>query len=207
MTTENIDDNQGGLTDTQVDIDVVSNDTASGRAFSKEQQDEINKIVAQTKRDTRRQEQAKFSDYENLKVRAAKADELEQAQLTENERLQARAEEAERRANQADTQVSDALISSEVKVRAAQMGIVDPDAAFVLIDRSGIQYDASNGVTGVEDALTALIESKPWLRSNNRTPNINPENGQAVPSVRLTEEQRAVARSFGMSDEQYAKHL
>ena len=204
MTLEHMDETQSGLPESQVDAGIAPDETVSGGQFS---QEEVNKIVAQAKRETRRAEQSKFSDYENLKARAAKADELEQAQLTETERLQARAEDAERRENAATSEIADALISSDVKVRAAQMGIVDPDAAFVLLDRKGINYDSENGVTGVEDALTALVESKPWLRSNNRTPNMNPEGGQPTPTIKLTQQQRDAARAFGMTEEQYAKYI
>ena len=49
-------------------------------------QEQVNQMMGKTRRETR----DKFSDYETLKERAAKADELEQAQLTEKERLEAR---------------------------------------------------------------------------------------------------------------------
>jgi hypothetical protein len=65
--------------------------TSAERTFS---QEDMNRIQAQTRREVRNQ----FADYNQLKDRAAKADELEQAQLTEQEKLEARALEAERKA-------------------------------------------------------------------------------------------------------------
>jgi len=156
---------------------------------------------------TRREERGKFSDYGTLKERAAKADELEQAQLTEKERLEARVEQAEKQAQAADQRIAEALISTAIQVQAGQMGVVDPEAASLLIDRSNVRYSAEAGVSGVEDALTQLLENKPYLKATNRTPNINPEGGQPDNPVRLTAAQREAAKYLGMTEEQYSKGL
>ena len=124
-------------------------------------QEQVNQMMGKTRRETR----DKFSDYETLKERAAKADELEQAQLTEKERLEARVEQAEKNAQAADQRISEAMIATAVQVQASQMGIVDPEAAFLLVDRTNIRYTAEAGVSGVEDALTQLLETKPYLKS------------------------------------------
>jgi len=166
-------------------------------------QDEVNRMTAQS----RREERGKFADYSELKARAAKADEMEEAQLSDAQKLEARAIEAERKAGEAQGQIASAMIASEVKVRASALGVIDPDAAYLLLDRSNVRYDADNGVSGVDDALTSLLEAKPYLRSNNRTPNINPESGQPVTTVRLSVDQREAARLMGLTDEEYAQGI
>ena len=170
------------------------------RTFS---QEEMNRIQAQTRKEVRNQ----FADYGQLKDRAARADELEQAQLTEKERLEARVEQAEKNAQAADQRITEAMIATAVQVQASQMGIVDPEAAFLLVDRANIRYTAETGVAGVADALTQLLESKPYLKGPNRTPNINPEGSQADAPIRLTAEQRDAAKYLGMTEDQYAKGL
>ena len=176
--------------------------TSAERTFS---QEDMNRIQAQTRREVRNQ----FADYNQLKDRAAKADELEQAQLTEQEKLEARALEAERKVATATEQISSAMIASEVKVRATQMGIIDPDAALLLVDRANVRYTDDEGVTGVEAALTQLVEDKPYLKGvpANRAPNLNPQSGDLAPSLRLSDDQREAARLMGMSDEEYAQGL
>jgi len=155
------------------------------RTFS---QEDMNRIQAQTRREVRNQ----FADYSQLKDRAAKADELEQAQLSEQEKLETRAAEAERKAASAADQISAAMIASEVKVRASQ----------------NVRYSEDNGVTGVEDALTQLLEDKPYLKgAPNRAPNLNPQTGEPAPTLRLTEDQREAARLMGIPEEQYARGL
>ena len=167
-------------------------------------QEEVNRMVGQARREVRGQ----FSDYSDLKTRAARADELEQAQLTEAERLTQRATEAEKQTAEANTQLTNALISSEVKVKAVQLGIVDPDAAYLLLDKRNVKYDANDGVTGVEDALTQLLEDKPYLKgAAGRIPNINPEGGQAAQTLRLTADQQEAARLMGMTEEEYSQGL
>ena len=170
--------------------------------FTSEQQAYIDRINSRTRRDERN----KFKDYNDLKARAARADELEQAQLTGAEKMEARAIEAEKKVTDAQQQVANAMIASQVKVRASQMGVVDPDAAFVLLDRTNVQY-TDGTVTGVDDAIASLLEDKPYLRGTNRTPNINPESGQPVQAVRLTDLQLEAARMMGLTAEEYAQGL
>ena len=204
MTTGNQATPEEGTLDSDITNAPEPIETAPERQFT---QAEVNKITSELRRDLTRKTSEKFSDYDDLKARAAKADELEQAQLSESERLTARLQEAEKRAIAASDQASAAMIASEVKVRAVEMGIIDPDAAFVLMDRTNVQYSAENGVSGVEDSLTSLLESRPWLRSTNRTPNINPEGTQSTPVVRLTPEQREAARYLKMTEEDYAAYV
>ena len=167
-------------------------------------QDEVNRLVGARAKEVRNQ----FGDYKQLQDRAAKADELEQAKLTEQERLEARASEAERRAADAAGQIASAMIASEVKVRASQLGIIDPDAAYLLLDRSNVRYGEDGGVTGVDDALTQLLEDKPYLKgSPNRAPNLNPQTGEPAPSLRLSDDQREAARLMGLTEEEYSKGL
>ena len=202
-------DNTGPTEDlAQTELAEVDQTTAEqtpatdGLQFTAEQQAYIDRINSRTRRDERN----KFKDYNDLKARAARADELEQAQLTGAEKMEARAIEAEKKVTDAQAQIADAMIASQVKVRASQMGVVDPDAAFVLLDRTNVQY-TDGTVTGVDDAIASLLEDKPYLRGTNRTPNINPESGQPVQAVRLTDLQLEAARMMGLTAEEYAQGL
>ena len=167
-------------------------------------QEEVNRLQAQVRREVRGQ----FGDYAQLKERAAKADELEKAQLSDQEKLEARANEAERKAAAAIEQIASAVIASEVKVRASQLGIIDPDAAYLLLDRTNLSYAEDGKVTGVDDALTQLMEDKPYLKGlPSRAPNLNPQTGEPAPALRLTADQLEAARLMGLTPEQYAQGL
>ena len=183
-----------------VEVEPTTTEPTTEQTFTQEQ---VNRMMAQT----RREERGKFSDYGELKTRASRADELEQEKLTEAERMEARAVEAEKKATDAQQQIASAMIASEVKIRASAMGGIDPDAAYLLLDRSNVHYDAEAGVSGVDDALAGLLEAKPYLRSANRTPILNPETGQPAQSVRLTADQQEAARLMGMTADEYAQGL
>ena len=200
MVTENTAPLEDAAPAQTVEVEPTTTEPTTEQTFTQEQ---VNRMMAQT----RREERGKFSDYGELKTRATRADELEQEKLTEAERMEARAIEAERKATDAQQQIASAMIASEVKVRASAMGVIDPDAAYLLLDRSNVHYDAEAGVSGVDDALAGLLEAKPYLRSANRTPNLNPETGQPAQSVRLTADQQEAARLMGMSADEYAQGL
>jgi len=204
MTTDNTAQPEEGVTPQATEVEAQPATPPADTDTRNFSQEEVNRMVGQARREVRGQ----FSDYSDLKTRAARADELEQAQLTEAERLTQRATEAEKQTAEANTQLTNALISSEVKVKAVQLGIVDPDAAYLLLDKRNVKYDANDGVTGVEDALTQLLEDKPYLKgAAGRIPNINPEGGQAAPALRLTADQQEAARLMGMTEEEYSQGI
>ena len=204
MVTENTVQPEDGGTPQATEVEAQPATQPAGVDTRNFSQEEVNRMIGQARKEVRGQ----FSDYSDLKTRAARADELEQAQLTEAERLTQRATDAEKQTAEANTQLTNALISSEVKVKAVQLGIVDPDAAYLLLDKSSVKYDAKDGVTGVEDALTQLLEDKPYLKgAAGRIPNINPEGGQAAPALRLTADQQEAARLMGMTEEEYSQGI
>ena len=55
------------------------------------------------------------------------------------------------------------LINSDLKVFAVQAGIIDPEAAALLADRSEITVDDSGAVQGAKEAIDGLVKNKPYL--------------------------------------------
>jgi small-conductance mechanosensitive channel len=67
----------------------------------------------------------------------------------------------------ATRQSQERIINYEVRLQAAQMGIVDPDAAARLLDWAEIEYDDESGApTNVQALLNALISAKPYLKAS-----------------------------------------
>lgn len=166
-------------------------------------QEEVNVLVGRTRQEVR----AQFGDYDKLKERAATADKLESAQLSEKDRLSKQLAEAQRKAADTELRVAETAINAEIRLTASRMGLIDPDAAAALVARTGISY-AEDRVTGVDEALTALVASKPWLKAVAKAPNLNAGEGHPSPApVKLTPEQLAVAAKLGVKPENYAKHV
>lgn len=80
------------------------------------------------------------------------------------------------------------LIKAEVTLKASELGLVDADAAYALMDRANVTVADDGKVSGVEDALKALLTAKPYLKrgdaapplnggSTNPPPNASPNNG------------------------------
>ncbi len=55
------------------------------------------------------------------------------------------------------------LISAEVRAVGTELHIIDIDAAFALMDKSGVKVGEDGSVTGVKEALEALTAAKPYL--------------------------------------------
>ncbi|MEA4884265.1 MAG: DUF4355 domain-containing protein [Clostridia bacterium] len=90
-------------------------------------------------------------------------DERKKATMTETEKLKAAKEEAEANATKTLEAANEMFIRAEVKSIAADMGLVDGDAAYALIDRDSVELK-SGKVTGVKEALEALVKTKPWIK-------------------------------------------
>ena len=65
----------------------------------------------------------------------------------------------DRRLKEAD----DRLINAEIRHVGAQLGLIDPDAAFALMDRSAVRVDDDGCVQGVRESLQELLKNKPYL--------------------------------------------
>jgi hypothetical protein len=103
-------------------------------------------------------------------------------------------------------------IRAAVKLEALTMGFNDPADAYVQADLSGVQVGDTGDVTGVKDAVAALIAAKPYLLSTAKTraPGLDAgAGGQDKPgkTVTLTDEQRRLAQYAGMTEEDYIKYL
>jgi len=162
----------------------------------------------------RREEAAKAmpdSELEELKAKAAKADELERANMTETERLQKELATEQQSKARLEGTIADVMISADVKTKAVMAGIIDPEAALALIDRGKVRYTPEEGVTGTDEALTNLVAAKPYLKgtpASNPAPNMNRGPGDpANTPVPLTEAQRATAQRMGIPEDKYAESL
>jgi hypothetical protein len=135
---------------------------AGGKTFT---QAELDAVIA----DRLARERDKFKDFEALKTKAAKLDELEKANLTEAEKLKADLAAAQAAGAERISRAQALLLKAEVKSVAAELGIVDADAAFALMDRANVKVEDNDSVTGVKPALEALLAAKPYLKAAAQT--------------------------------------
>lgn len=115
-------------------------------------------------------ERARYADYDALKEAAEKLKALEEADLSEREKLEKRIAELEQaeaeaksKAEVREMEVNEKLIRAEVRVVAAGMGFVNPEDAYGLADLADIALDDDGAVQGVKKALEKLAKEKPYL--------------------------------------------
>lgn len=135
----------------------------------------------------------KAERFRKLQEKAKNAEKLEKEfQKQEEEKLKADkkweelATKLETEKNELLESVKTQAVNTAILTEATKLGIVDPEVATQLIDREKITQDDS-GVSGVKEALEALIESKPYLKGKGATPSVgagsNP-SGQSEDGVK-----------------------
>lgn len=93
------------------------------------------------------------------------------AKLTEQEKLQKRLKELEQQTESQTKALRTRTTEYEVKLAAAQMGIVDPEAAWKLLDASSLEFDAEGKPKDIEKALRELVKVKTYLVGQRSAPN------------------------------------
>lgn len=91
-------------------------------------------------------------------------------------------EAAQAEINKQIAQAHNILVAAEVKTRGAAMGLVDADTAILLMNKDNVKVDEKGAVSGVEDALKALKEAKPFLFTAQPTGQKTSVGGQIVSS-------------------------
>ncbi len=94
---------------------------------------------------------------------------------------------------------------------AAKQGIQDLDAAIKLIDRANIKTDKDGNITGIEDAVKTLVESKPYLKSGVPQPTVgggtNPGEGGANNTPRFKHSQLQDAKFYREHEKEITEAL
>ena len=115
--------------------------------------------------------------FKSLNERAKKADALEKAQSEAEEKRLAEAKKFEELANkraeerdQATTKLQTAIQDNRIITEATKIGVVDIETVLKLVDRAGITVDANGSITGVTEAIQALVTAKPFLKGKATGP-------------------------------------
>jgi hypothetical protein len=118
---------------------------------------------------------------------------IRDAQKSEADKAAERVKALETFEQQAKPQIKDLSLRLTVERTARQLGIIDEEAAWALIDRKPIVFD-SDGVPDpatVKATLETLVASKPWLKAPPAppmAPQTQATNPAASRSTKLTNE-------------------
>ena len=134
--------------------------TTDEKTFTQEELDRILK-------ERLKREREKYSDYADLKAAAAKLTEIEEANKTELEKATEKLAELQEQNVLLESKRVEALIRSEVYKEATAMGI-KPDLAWKLVDMDAIEVGEKDAISGVDEALKALVKDYPELQQKPR---------------------------------------
>ena len=146
--TKELDDKGGNVKNKDDDDDDDADADVKTKTYSEAQyQKGIDKIIARE----RKSWEKKLSD------------EKKKADMTETERLKAEKVDAETESKVIMAKANSRLIKAEVILQAAKLNIIDPDAAYALLDKEDVTVDDDGNVKGIKEALASLIEEKTYL--------------------------------------------
>lgn len=84
-----------------------------------------------------------------------------------NKNFEKQISELQQKNQEIESRANDRLIRSEIKFISSTLGVVDPDVAFQLLDKSKVQIKEDGSISGVKEALEALLKAKPYLRGQS----------------------------------------
>lgn len=154
----------------------------------------------------------KLDEYERAEAARTAAEQAKRdAELSETEKLNKRLAEAERAKQEALTTANQRLLRAAFVAEAALAGAEFPDDAFRLADQSSVTVDENGDVSGVKEAVKAIVESGRLPLKNKRVapPNLDSGAGSGqkpadVKATQLTEAELEMARKMRITPEQYA---
>lgn len=138
-------------------------DPAEAKTFT---QDQVDRIVQDR---LARAKATPPADYDDLKAKAAKFDELEQANKTELEKAQERAAQLEKEAADAKALAQRTKVDSAIVAEAARRG-ADTEAVLDATSlRGSLEFDDDGAPTNIAEAVDALLKAKPFLVTGGPT--------------------------------------
>lgn len=133
-------------------------------------QAELDEIIAKRLERERKKQADLAEKLKRLEELEKAEEERRKAEMSEAERLKVEKEEAEKRAAELAEQAKKAeeaakqrIINTEIRSVARALNANDPNDVLALLDKSNIEIDEDGNVKGVEEAVKALKESKPWM--------------------------------------------
>lgn len=179
-------DNPGGVADTK------KTETPANQAFdvSKVGDEDFDKFFD----DPRTFKHPRFA---SLREKAQKAAEYEaenkkaeEKRLADNKKFEELATIREKEREEWKGKYTSEKVNNKLIAEAVKLGAVDLDAVVKLVDRANIKVDDDN-ITGVEEAVKSLFDSKPYLKGSGGKTTLgspsNPGGGGTTTKFKLSQ--------------------
>lgn len=142
--------------------EVTGNATSTSKAYS---QDELNRMFADRAKQAEKALLNKlgFDSPDDAERLLSQVREKEQAEKSELQKAKELAEEKEKQLQALMNRQKDLMVQNGVTSVASKLGIIDPDAAYRLLDKSSIEFDDDGQATNVEALLVSMLKDRPYL--------------------------------------------
>lgn len=96
--------------------------------------------------------------------------------------------EVQQQIDAAQEKANNLLIVAETKALCTELGIIDADVAFQLMDKTNVKVDEAGKVTGAKEALEALKAAKPFLAHQQQPSGAWGQKQSGAPAAMTKEE-------------------
>jgi len=146
---------------------------------------------------------AEAADYrKRLRELEGKVKAEEDAKMTEAEKLQKRLAELEAKETEYKNALQARTLEYEVKLHAARLGVVDPEAAYRLLDLKQVEFDEDGKPVNLEKVMKELVTKKPYLvGATGVTSPMNPAQGRVSGQQVFTRSQLRDPKFFAANRE------
>lgn len=100
-----------------------------------------------------------------------------QAEMTDLQKAEAAKKASDEKATKLEGDLKTERIKNAVLAEASKANFADPQDAYAMIDHSELEISADGKVTGVVDAIKALVKSKPYLVGAEENPRYDINGG------------------------------
>jgi len=100
-----------------------------------------------------------------------------------NKNYEKQLSEAKMKAQEAENRANEKLMRAKIEIESSKLGIIDPELAYLAMDKSGVKVKDDGSVDGVKEALEALLKSKPHLKGS-----VKPIGGPSNPGTQPAKE-------------------
>lgn len=188
MTTEPTptDPQAGNVVDPQAQAATTTTpEPQAGEGKPSKSAEDYERMIAELRKEnaSHRTKLKKFEDDESQRA---------QAQLSEQEKLQQKLAKLQADHDNALRTSQERIINYEVRLQAAQAGIIDPDAASKLLDWSAIEYDDNGQPKNVKELLANLLKAKPYLAGKAAPPT----SGGATNPSRIQSSSQPITKEY-----------
>lgn len=158
--------------------DPAHNSNGAGADAKSYTQDELNRMFSERARQAEGSLLKKlgFEKVEDAQAALNRLKTIDDGQKTDLQKAQDKVAELTKNNETLINQQKAQIAQYEVMLAAGKLGIVDPDAAFKLLDTSKLEFNKEGKPTNTEQLLRDLVKEKPWLAGSGSSASNHAKN-------------------------------